>query len=50
MLAITEDNILILAKKLVQAKDKKGLNLFWNTKEEKFMREYIDSAEELCSC
>jgi hypothetical protein len=49
-LASTEDSILILAKKLVQAKDKKGINLFWNEQEEEFMREYIESSNELCRC
>ena len=49
-LTATEDNILILAKRLVQAKDKKGINLFWNKNEENFMREYIESSEELCRC
>ncbi|MEN8265026.1 MAG: hypothetical protein ABFR82_16390 [Nitrospirota bacterium] len=49
-LAATEDSILILAKKLVRAKDKEGINLFWNKNEEEFMREYIESSEELCRC
>lgn len=49
-LAATEDSVLILAKRLVRAKDKKGINLFWNKKEENFMREYIESSEELCRC
>ena len=49
-LATAEDSILILANKLVQVKDKKGINLFWNKNEEKFMREYIESSEELCRC
>ncbi len=49
-LASTEDSILILAKKLVRAKDKKGIDLFWNEQEEKFMREYIESSNELCRC
>jgi hypothetical protein len=49
-LASTEDSMLVLAKKLVHAKDKKGINLFWNEEEEKFMREYIESSNELCRC
>ena len=49
-LASTEDSILILAKKLVRAKDKKGIDLFWNEQEEEFMREYIESSNELCRC
>lgn len=49
-IASAEDSILILAKKLVRAKDKKGINLFWSKKEEEFMREYIESSEELCRC
>ena len=49
-LASTEDSILILAKKLVLAKDKKGIDLFWNEQEEEFMREYIESSNELCRC
>ncbi len=49
-LASTEDSMLILAKKLVRAKDKKGIDLFWNEEEEEFMREYIESSNELCRC
>ncbi len=49
-LVSTEDSILILAKKLVRAKDKKGIDLFWNEQEEEFMREYIESSNELCRC
>ena len=30
----SEDNILLMAKKLVKAKDESGLNLFWDEDEE----------------
>jgi hypothetical protein len=44
--AESEDRILVLARKLIAAKDEKGLNLFWDADEEKFMRSYIHFNEE----
>ena len=45
--AFAEDLMLVLAKELVRLKEIKGINLFWDDSEEKFMRAYIKSPEEL---
>ena len=42
-----EDLMLVLAKELVQLKEKKGMNLFWDDSEEELMRAYIKSPEAL---
>ncbi len=45
--ASAEDLLLILANELVRTKEKKGMNLFWDTSEEEFMRDYLETAEML---
>ena len=45
--AVAEDLMLVLAKELVQLKEKKGMNLFWDDREEELMRVYIKSPEAL---
>ena len=45
--AFAEDLMLVLAKELVQLKEKKGMNLFWDDSEEEFIRAYIKSPEAL---
>lgn len=46
----SEDNILLMAKKLVKAKDESGLNLFWDEDEETMLRVYIEHAEMIAEC
>jgi predicted dithiol-disulfide oxidoreductase (DUF899 family) len=48
--SVTEDHIFLFAKKLVMAKDEEGINLFWDEDEERFMREFIEYAEDACEC
>jgi len=45
--AFAEDLMLVLAKELVQLKEKKGMNLFWDDSEEELMRAYMKSPKAL---
>ena len=49
-LAATEDNLLMIARELVSAKDTKGINLFWDENEELFLRGYLESTEDSAVC
>lgn len=44
--AASEDRLFILAKELVNAKDERGENLFWDSDEEDFMRTFLEYTEE----
>ena len=44
--ASAEDLLLTLAQELIRVKEETGLNLFWDDTEEKFMRDYMESAVE----
>jgi hypothetical protein len=45
-----EEDLLLLAKRLVKAKEESGMDMFWNEGEEKFMRTYIKYLEETAKC
>lgn len=45
-----EEDLLVLAHRLVKAKEDSGMDLFWDEKEEKFMRTYIRYLEESAKC
>jgi hypothetical protein len=44
-----EDLMIIMAQELVRLKEETGMNLFWDEREEEFMREFIESAETITS-
>ncbi|KPK02333.1 MAG: hypothetical protein AMK71_02560 [Nitrospira bacterium SG8_35_4] len=48
--AATDDLLLLVAKELVKAKDQDGVNLFWDSEEENFMRKYILYTEDSVCC
>jgi len=45
-----EEDLLLLANRLVKAKEESGMDMFWNESEEKFMRTYIKYLEETAKC
>ena len=45
-----EEDLLLLANRLVKAKEESGMDMFWNEGEEKFMRTYIKYLEETAKC
>ena len=45
-----EEDLLVLAHRLVKAKEDSGMDMFWNESEEKFMRTYIKYLEETAKC
>lgn len=49
-LASSEDEFLVLANELVKAKDERGMDLFWDDKEEQLMRRYVETSREICRC
>ena len=49
-LSVSEDDVLLLASNLVKAKDEDGMDMFWNESEERFMRNYIEDAEDCIAC
>ncbi|MBC8413186.1 MAG: hypothetical protein ISR96_07000 [Nitrospira sp.] len=48
--AAEEDNMILLANELIQAKDAEGIDLFWDSEEEEFMRTIIDDFEHCPPC
>jgi len=45
-----EEDLLLLANRLVKAKEDSGMDMFWDEGEEKFMRTYIKYLEETSKC
>jgi len=45
-----EEDLLVLAHRLVKAKEDSGMDMFWNESEEKFMRTYMKYLEETAKC
>ena len=45
-----EEDLLVLAHRLVKAKEDSGMDMFWDEGEEKFMRTYIKYLEETSMC
>lgn len=45
-----EEDLFLFARKLVKAKDDLGLNLFWDAKEEHFLRRFLEHAETSGAC
>ena len=41
-----EDSILVFANEMVQLKDDKRINLFWDKEEEKLLRSYVAIAKQ----
>ena len=47
--ASAEDLIIIMAQEMVRLKEETGMNLFWDEREEEFMRDLIENAKTITS-